>query len=307
VKTARGTDGTLHHVDFGGPDDAPVVVLVHGVGGSHLDWDLLAPRLTAHFRVLALDLPGFGLSGPTRRPATVRRNVDVLAGFIRRTGRTPVVLVGNSMGGMVAVLLTARMPELVRGLVLLDPALPAPARVLRSPATAAMLVVHAVPGVGERLRRNRRRRLGARAGVEESLQRCGVDPGALPPDLVEKSVALADRRSDVAGTDRAFLSASRSLAWVLVRARTYRAAMAAIAAPVLLVHGDRDPLVPVTAARATSRHRPSWGYVELRDVGHLPQLQAPDELAALLLEWIGALPGQPGTAPRSVEPESSTK
>jgi pimeloyl-ACP methyl ester carboxylesterase len=125
--------GPVHYVDFDGNSDGPTVVLVHGVGGSHLDWDLLAPQLTARFRVLAVDLPGFGLSGPTRRPATIRRNVDVLAEFIRRVGDPPVVLVGNSMGGMIAILLTARMPHLVRRLALLDPALPAPASCGRRP------------------------------------------------------------------------------------------------------------------------------------------------------------------------------
>jgi pimeloyl-ACP methyl ester carboxylesterase len=148
------------------------------------------------------------------------------------------------------------------------------------------LAVYALPGVGELLRRNRRRRIGARASVHESLRGCGVDPDALPAELIERSVALADRRTDVAGVDRAFLSASRSLAWALARARTYRAAMAAIPVPVLLVHGDRDPLVPIAAARATSRLQPAWRYVELDGVGHLPQLQVPDEVAARLLEWL---------------------
>jgi pimeloyl-ACP methyl ester carboxylesterase len=288
-------DGLVHYVDFGGNTRGPTVVLVHGVGGSHLDWDLFAPKLTTRFPVVALDLPGFGLSGPDGRPATIRRNVDVLAEFIHRVGRPPVVLVGNSMGGLIAALLTSRMPHLVRALVLLDPALPAPARVLRSPATAATLAVYALPGVGELLRRRRRRRIGARAGVLESLRLCGIDPDALPPELVERSVALSGSRFDVAGTDRAFLSASRSLAWALARARTYRALMAAIPVPVLLVHGDRDQLVPVTAARSVSRHLPAWRYVELSGVGHLPQLQVPDRLAACLLEWLDGLPA-PGSA-----------
>ena len=173
--------GRVHHVDYGGPPDGPSVVLVHGLGGSHLNWDLLAPRLTPYARVLALDLPGFGLSTPTGRASTVRSNVAVLADFVRERGDPPAFVVGNSMGGLISVLLAARMPQLVRGLVLLDPALPAPARVLRSPATAARLVAHALPGVGERLRREHRRRIGARATVDETLRLCGVEPAHFPP------------------------------------------------------------------------------------------------------------------------------
>src|SRR5690348_5273830 len=123
--------------------------------------------------------------------------------------------------------------------------------------------------------RGRRRRFGPRATVNGLLRLCGVDPAALPPDLVDRSVDLIDRRSDVAGMDRAFVTAARSLTWVLVRAGTLRATMGAITAPVLLVHGEKDRLVPVAAARAAARHHRRWRYVELPGVGHVPQLQVP--------------------------------
>ncbi|WP_218603228.1 alpha/beta fold hydrolase [Pseudonocardia abyssalis] len=286
--------GAIHHVDFGG--SGPDIVLVHGLGGSHLNWDLLAPRLTAHGHVLALDLPGFGLSAPSGRAATVDRNVGVLEAFVRTRTRPPVVLVGNSMGGLVAVLLAARSPGLVRGLVLLDPALPAPSRVLRSPAAAVELLLHAVPGVGERVRAARRRRRGPRRTVHDTLRLCGVDPARLPPDLVERSVALAAGRFDVAGMDRAFLSASRSLAWALLRARRYRTARRAVRVPVLLLHGDRDALVPVSAARAVAAQHPAWRYVELPGAGHLPQLQEPATVARLVGGWLDGLPGESAAA-----------
>ncbi|MFR9803930.1 alpha/beta fold hydrolase [Pseudonocardia sp. RS010] len=282
----------LHHVDFGGPPGAATVVCVHGLGGSHLNWDLLAPLLRARYRVLAVDLPGFGLSPPPRGPATVRRNVDALAGFLASCGG-PVTLVGNSMGGLVAVLVAAGHPDLVRALALLDPALPAPGRLLRSPEALARVLAYAVPGGGEWLRRARRRRIGARATVEGTLRLCGIDPDTVPPALMARSVALVEHQDDVVGFDRAFLSASRSLTWAMARAHTYESAMTALQIPVLLVHGDRDGLVPVGAARTVARRHPDWRYVELKDVGHVPQLQAPDEVAGLLLPWldeIGAAP-----------------
>jgi pimeloyl-ACP methyl ester carboxylesterase len=277
--------GPVHHVDFGGTG-RPVLVLVHGLGGSHLNWELLAPLLTADAHVLALDLPGFGMSAPLGRPSTVRRNVAVLARFVREHGDPPVVLVGNSMGGLISMLVAARMPGLVQGLVLLDPALPAPLRALRSPVAVPMMAAYALPGVGERLRKNLRRRTGARATLEATLRLCGVDPAALPDDLVRRSVALVERQSDVAGMDRAFLSASRSLAWTLARRATYEAAMRSVTAPVLLLHGDQDRLVPVEAARAVAGRHPGWRYVELEGIGHVPQLQVPEQVAGHLLAWL---------------------
>jgi pimeloyl-ACP methyl ester carboxylesterase len=62
--------------------------------------------------------------------------------------------------------------------------------------------------------------------------------------------------------------------------------MSSIAAPVLLIRGDRDQLVPVAAARATAAHRQDWHYVELEGVGHLPQLQVPDLVAEHILGWL---------------------
>jgi pimeloyl-ACP methyl ester carboxylesterase len=125
-----------------------------------------------------------------RRQSTVRGNVEVLARFVYEHGNPSVVLVGNSMGELISILLAARTPRLVQGLVLVDPALPEPLRALRSPLDAATLAVHAVPGVAERLRRELRRRIGPRATLDTTLRLCGVYPASLPDDLVQRSVAL---------------------------------------------------------------------------------------------------------------------
>jgi pimeloyl-ACP methyl ester carboxylesterase len=101
-------------------------------------------------------------------------------------------------------------------------------------------------------------------------------------------VTLLEERQDVDGMDRAFLAAARSLLRVLADPRRYRRAMASIDVPVLLVHGDRDRLVPVASAREIARRHPAWRYVELAGVGHVPQLQVPDRVAQELLGWLAA-------------------
>jgi pimeloyl-ACP methyl ester carboxylesterase len=289
--------GAVHYVDFGGPDDGPTVVLVHGLGGSHLNWDLFAPLLRPHARVLALDLPGFGRSEPGERRATVQANVDVLDRFLSEVASTPAVLVGNSMGGMISILATARSPRSVSGLVLLDAAVPGPRRAV-DPVVAAMFALYSLPLLGERFMRIRRRRQTTLRRVRDLLKLCGVDPDALPAAMIDRSVSLIDEREDVEGMDKAFLAAARSLVFLLADPRRYRAAMTSISAPVLLVHGDRDRLVPVEAARDVSLRHPDWRYVELADVGHVPQLQAPDRLAAEVLAWLRTSGlSRPGTPP----------
>jgi pimeloyl-ACP methyl ester carboxylesterase len=278
-------DGPVHYVDFGGLETGPAVVLVHGLGGSHLNWDLLAPLLTDHARVWALDLPGFGRSEPGGRTASVSANAAALHRFLTEVVGEPVVLVGNSMGGMLSILATGEHPEAVTGLVLLDPAVPGPRRAL-DPLVALMFAIYAVPFVGERFMRMRRTRQSELARVREMLRLVGVDPEAVPARVIDRSVTLLQEREDVEGMDRAFLAAARSLLRLLIDPRRYRKAMASIRVPVLLVHGDRDRLVPVAAARDIARRHPSWRYLEMAAVGHVPQLQVPEKLAAELVAWL---------------------
>jgi pimeloyl-ACP methyl ester carboxylesterase len=278
-------DGPVHYVDFGGPDDGPTVVLVHGLGGSHLNWDLFAPLLRPHARVLALDLPGFGRSEPGDRQTTVQDNVTVLDRFLREVAGTPAVLVGNSMGGMISILQTAQSPQTVTGLVLLDAAVPGPRRAL-DPLVAVTFAVYALPMLGERFLALRRRRSTPLRQIRDMLRLCGVDPDALPADTIDRSLSLIEQRKDVPAMDKAFLSAARSLLRLLVNPRSYRRAMASIRVPVLMVQGDEDRLVPVAAARDISRRHPQWRYLELPGVGHVPQLQVPQQLATEVLAWL---------------------
>ena len=145
-----GLGGPVHGVDYGGQTagaERPTFVLVHGLGGSHLNWDLLAPHLTPHARVVALDLPGFGRSEPGDRRATVQANVAVLDRFLAEVVGGPAVLVGNSMGGMVSILVAAAAGDRVRCLVLIGPAVPGPRHRL-DPLVAGTFAACAVPGVG---------------------------------------------------------------------------------------------------------------------------------------------------------------
>jgi pimeloyl-ACP methyl ester carboxylesterase len=277
--------GPVHYVDFGGADDGPAVVLVHGLGGSHLNWDLFAPLLTPHARVWALDLPGFGRSEPGGRNTSVYSNVAVLQRFLDEVVGEPVLLIGNSMGGMISILAAGERPDAVTGLVLLDPAVPGPRRAL-DPLVAVTFALYALPFVGERFLWWRRTRQSALARVREMLHLCGVDPDRLPAEVIDRSVTLLEEREDVEGMDKAFLAAARSLVKLLIDPRRYRKAMASIDDPVLLVHGDRDRLVPVAAARDIARRHPDWRYLELPAVGHVPQLQVPDRLATDVLEWM---------------------
>ena len=138
--------GPVHYREWPGPAEGPTFVLVHGLGGSLLNWASVAPGLARWGRVVALDLAGFGLTPLERRSAGVTANRRLLGAFLKALELPPVVLVGNSMGGMVSLLQAARAPETISALVLVDAAFPR-GRVRASqfsPKVAALFAAYSV-------------------------------------------------------------------------------------------------------------------------------------------------------------------
>lgn len=282
--------GPVHWVDFGAPpgDDRAPVLLVHGLGGSHLNWVRIAPALAEHRHVVAVDLPGFGLSPVAGRRSTIRANVQLLGRFVDEVLGRPAVLVGNSMGGMVTALLAAARPGLTAGLCLVDPSLPIVRR-RQDPLVAAEFALFAVPGLSSAYLERGRRRFSAEEQVRRTLELCFGDASRIDPDVFAADVALTEYRAAMPGIDAAFLSAARSLLGVLARRRRYAARIRSIARPVLLVHGERDRLVPFAAAQATAAANPHWERLFLPGVGHVPQLEVPDLVLERLVPWLDGL------------------
>jgi pimeloyl-ACP methyl ester carboxylesterase len=201
---------------------------------------------------------------------------------------------------MVSILEAVANPDAVAGLVLIDPVLPLVAGVRPDRLVAAMFMLYAVPGIGERYLARRRAAVAPRELVRQVLDLCCVDPTRVPQELVAASVALAEERVAVAGLDAAFLSAARSLLRVSARRGRYWAAMRKVRSPVLLIHGEQDRLVSVHSAREAAARNPDWRFEVLSDVGHVPQLEVPDAVAELMLDWLGS-EGAPA-AWRAAEP-----
>lgn len=278
-------NGPVHYVDFGGPADGPTVLLVHGLGGSYLNWALLGPLLTDRARVLALDLAGFGLTVPAGRSTTVQANARLLRRFVQQVVGEPVVLIGNSMGGMVSVLVATDSPELVRGLVLLGPTLPRSAGLSVDPEVRRQFMIQLMPFIGERVLERRMRTVPAARRVSDMLALVCVDPALVPAAMVQASITLDGQRATFPGKAAAHLAASRSMLRFLSRSRRFALRLAAIKAPVLLMHGRHDRLVPIAAAEAIAAGHPDWTFIPL-DSGHVPQLEHPTLVAERLRPWL---------------------
>lgn len=115
--------GTQHHVVRRGPDTGPTVVLVAGVGGVAASWAGIQERLAPDLASLAYDRAGLGWSGPAHGPRTAAAMADELHELLAASGDAgPYVVVGHSLGGIVARQLAHRHPADIAGLVLVDSA-----------------------------------------------------------------------------------------------------------------------------------------------------------------------------------------
>jgi pimeloyl-ACP methyl ester carboxylesterase len=277
----------VHWVDFGGPTGAPLAVCVHGLGGSWVNWLALAPLLTDRYRVIAFDLVGNGRTPIAGRKADIRSNRRLLDGFLRTQADQPVLLIGNSMGGLLSILQAARKPDTVARLVLIDPALPPPRSQLpRDPRFIGGFLLMAVPFLGERVMSRRAARMQAPELVQEMLQLVCHDPSRVSPDVIRVSEELGAERAGQPDLDRTFLAAARSLMGVLGRPGRYLQAIKRVSQPTLLLFGARDRLVPVAAGRAAAKSRPDWTYREHPDLGHVPQIEDPSWTAQQIREWL---------------------
>jgi pimeloyl-ACP methyl ester carboxylesterase len=216
----------------------------------------------------------------------VTDNQHLLHRFLTEVVAGPAILVGNSMGGLITTLQASAHPETVAGAVLIDPALPLAVRARPDPLVTAMFALYAVAPLGRAALRARRRRSSPEQAAMALLRLCCVDVNRVPVELVEQHNALARLRRSYDEVDDAMLEAARSLMRVLALRRRHADMLAGMQGPVLLLHGDKDRLVPIASARATARANPGWRFAIAEGVGHVPQLEAPDWTAQQISGWL---------------------
>lgn len=270
--------------------DGPLVLLVHGLGGSATNWLEVMGPLAELGDVVAPDLAGFGECAPVRthapRPVA---NARLVATLINMLDAGPVVLVGNSMGGLVATLVAGDHPELVDHLVLLCPALPPwlpgvrPSRFQLSSFGPFLL-----PGLGPMLMRRRIRRMSFEEQYRTMMEGLLPDPDVIEERMVRAGVANLARVKDLRWRGVAFREAVTGLFEHQLgpgRRRTLEA-MERIEAPTLYVRGAEDPLVLWATTAMVERTRPDWTIEEPDGLGHVPMIEAPDWTARRIASFV---------------------
>ncbi|HYJ59864.1 MAG TPA: alpha/beta hydrolase [Actinomycetota bacterium] len=285
LRVSETPEGPISHRAWDGPAGS-TFVLVHGLGGSHLNWIQVAPSLAGLGRVLAPDLPGFGTTPLQGRSSGLMDLRRALAAFITTEVDGPVIVAGNSMGGVLGVLQAAVDPASMDGLILTGSAFPWAARGLPSPLVMAGFAAAEVPGLGDALVRARLRRLRPDQVVALGLRLVTAHPDRIPADVVRLHEDLLAAQRDRDDVPRAFTGASRSLVRLARRREVARRALDAVACATLVIHGRRDRFVPTRFAEAELARHPAWRGRILAEVGHAPQMEAPGRWVAEVADWL---------------------
>ncbi|MGH8959510.1 MAG: alpha/beta fold hydrolase [Acidimicrobiia bacterium] len=277
--------GPMFVRDFGG-EGAPIVA-VHGLGGSHLNWVPAAPYLAKLGRFLAFDLPGFGYT-PPHRSYSINSHKEATVDFLRSL-ESEVLLIGNSMGGLIALLVAAERSDLLSGLVLLAPASPPrldDPRIDR--AVAKRLLLQGVPLVGEAVVNRYWRTTNAAQQIHDTLSIVCHQPEKIPPDVWPEAVALSEARRRQPWAIEALVRSGRSTGALLARRREFDETVKQVKKPTLVIQGAHDRVVAGSGPERIARLRPDWTHVVMADAGHCPQLEAPSEFVALVDGWLKA-------------------
>jgi pimeloyl-ACP methyl ester carboxylesterase len=247
--------------------DGPPIVLIHGLGGTFRYWLESARRLGRHYRVLMVDVPGFGGSDPAALPFSMLAAGERVLAASEALGALQPVLVGHSLGGPVAALVAERSPERVSGVVLVSTTGLSPERAWRR--HVLLPIVRRALG-NPRLWENL---LASHAWAREIVfTKMFAQPRELDPFTTRMLVggaALARQLDD---------SLEASLGCDL------RATLRELAAPLGIVWGEHDETVSRQDAELARRLRPDSRARFVPGAGHMPMVELPDAFVAALVE-----------------------
>lgn len=293
--------GASAHMRDEGNREGPVLVLVHGSNASLHTWEPWVAELGDTYRIISMDLPGHGLTGRVPGDDYTREG---MTSFVHELIGTLHVerfaIAGNSMGGGVAALYALEHPEQVSALILVDAAgipvkrddddVPLAFRIAGMPVISQVM-----------------RYVLPRSLVEEGVRKVFVDQSKVTDEMVARYFDLSLHEGNRDATRMRFASyASRD-------EEAFAARLGEIEAPVLVIWGDKDGLIPVSAAYEFEQRIPQAELAIFENVGHVPMEEVPAESAAAVRAFLSkghaevaaGQAGPPEEAPDASRPESA--
>ncbi|MEH0934109.1 alpha/beta fold hydrolase [Micromonospora psammae] len=271
-----------HRVD----GDGPPVVLLHGIARSQRDFTEQHELLARGFRVHSVDLPGYGGSLPMTEPYTLPALARFVGHYLDAVGvDRPAHLVGNSLGGAIAMRVAVAEPDRVASLALVNPA------GFGQEVTIALRLLALRP-LGRLLLRP------SRALARRTERALFHDPAFVTEERIEHALTLARQPY----TARVLLETVRHLGTVKGVHPAWREELltevARLDIPTWIVWGDRDLILPATHLDAARARLPRARTHLFRDCGHMPQIEHAEEFHRRLVDFLTAAEtGEPDRAP----------
>jgi pimeloyl-ACP methyl ester carboxylesterase len=264
-----------HHISTLTMGQGPDVLLLHGLGGTRASLFDTAATLSRSYRVHAPDLPGFGSScKPALGGYNARWFAEIMLGLMDELGVSNAHLVGNSMGGRVALEIGLIAPERVRALGLLCPAV---AWIKRGLHPIVRLLRPEFGLLPHQFRRSI---------VAAQFRSLLNDRDCIDPAVGDLMVDEFRRIYHTAGARYAFLSSARNIYLEAPFGRRgFYPRLAELQPPALFVWGSHDLLVPAKFSRHVKEWLPSAEQVTIHGCGHIPQVERPEQTNRLLTDF----------------------
>lgn len=258
-----------------GPPSAPVILLLHGLGATKASWLPVVPPLAQEYRVLAVDLPGFGSSSKPRGKYDARWFAQHMFSLLDEVGADRAYVAGNSMGGRIAMEMAIENPEIVAGVACLCPATAFSkrplVRLVRLSRPELGVVAAALP----------------RSQVRELLLQLFADSSRLPESWYEAAIDDFLRTWRSPRARMAFFAAARNIYLEEPEGEMgFWVRLATMRSPAVYVYGSHDLLITPRFARRVSRFLPSAQVEVWDDCGHVPQIEHPARTTRLLLSFL---------------------
>jgi pimeloyl-ACP methyl ester carboxylesterase len=254
--------------------EGPCVLFIHGLSGSWQNWLENIPEIARDHRVVAVDLPGFGHSSMPRERITMTRYAAIVDELMGVLGVERATLVGNSMGGFVALDIALQHPQRVDRLVLVSAAGLSVEHMRNDRAMVALRRLERLITGYNGLIASRADNVSRRAGLRRQVLRLvAAHPHLLPAPLVSEQLKASGKPG--------FLDAVEALTTYPIRSR-----LPEIECPTLVVWGALDRLVPVADAERFLRGISGSRAVIYEDTGHVPMLERPERFNADLRAFL---------------------
>jgi pimeloyl-ACP methyl ester carboxylesterase len=272
--------GERVHVVESGPADGPPLLLSAGLGEAWFDWSATIEPLSAAHRVIAYDHPGLGLSPAARAPSSLRRDLGVLAALAERAGPAPVTVLAHSMAAFPAEALARTRPELLNGLVLVDPSYE------RDPRSHPRLSAALHPfftGIGAVLEATRLSRLAGPAARRLILKRTSDRGETVPAEDVREVYGRGRVLGTVLSDNCAYREMAADLAALRER-RPFPDLPLVVLTALGDVRGARRAREWAEGHRRLAAMSPRGRQVELPGTKHMIQLDRPDAVVAAVAD-----------------------